>query len=226
MPISTHAPAGGATPACSAISTFAPSRFLLTPLREGRRSSSPARQAQIYFYSRPCGRGDAGSRQMTVIFQLISTHAPAGGATFAADTCALQLFPISTHAPAGGATASCAAGKGRGTDFYSRPCGRGDRPIRAITACPAYFYSRPCGRGDFLAASAEIMLPDFYSRPCGRGDRDTTRYRTGSINFYSRPCGRGDRSSHGSPKQVLKTFLLTPLREGRRKRQHASQRSC
>ena len=106
-------------------------RFLLTPLREGRRSSSPARQAQIYFYSRPCGRGDAGSRQMTVIFQLISTHAPAGGATFAADTCALQLFPISTHAPAGGATASCAAGKGRGTDFYSRPCGRGDACRRA-----------------------------------------------------------------------------------------------
>ena len=76
--ISTHAPAGGAT----GISGHALSgqKFLLTPLREGRRSSNmrglalpqflltPLREGRQAvpvrlseredFYSRPCGRGD------------------------------------------------------------------------------------------------------------------------------------------------------------------------
>ena len=99
--ISTHAPAGGATSCCSArqgrmeISTHAPAggatedslkdwkagKFLLTPLREGRRAGhciksnynfisthAPAGGAThiayysprffLNFYSRPCGRGD------------------------------------------------------------------------------------------------------------------------------------------------------------------------
>ena len=55
--ISTHAPAGGATrlPAAS----YTPYRFLLTPLREGRRTLYESIRNYIY----------------------ISTHAPAGGAT-------------------------------------------------------------------------------------------------------------------------------------------------
>ena len=57
--ISTHAPAGGATRSTSRTSRR--TKFLLTPLREGRPHGS--------------GRKGAGS--------MISTHAPAGGATFA-----------------------------------------------------------------------------------------------------------------------------------------------
>ena len=38
------------------------------------------RQAVLYFDSRPCGRGDAGTAEMTYDC-VISTHAPAGGAT-------------------------------------------------------------------------------------------------------------------------------------------------
>ena len=55
--------------------------FLLTPLREGRlKKFLHQLEAQCDFYSRPCGRGDpAASRRPDNV--LISTHAPAGGAT-------------------------------------------------------------------------------------------------------------------------------------------------
>ena len=106
-----------------------PSRFLLTPLREGRlfaiihtsfsraiSTHAPAGGATI---PGKAGRGDpraisthapAGgatqSDEYNTICIPISTHAPAGGATpeilYAERQCA-----ISTHAPAGGATASC-----------------------------------------------------------------------------------------------------------------------
>ena len=84
LPISTHAPAGGATqrerrfqpkkrflltplregrltpkkPLCQALT------FLLTPLREGRPRPGSMRSTPNYFYSRPCGRGDRGTRAM------------------------------------------------------------------------------------------------------------------------------------------------------------------
>ena len=80
MEISTHAPAGGATAANRLVE-----------------------QGSFDFYSRPCGRGDAGLRHGQRTRSTISTHAPAGGAT-------LRRFRecehqgISTHAPAGGAT--------------------------------------------------------------------------------------------------------------------------
>ncbi len=105
----------------------APALFLLTPLREGRHGAAPV-DARAGF---------------------ISTHAPAGGATGSArlpasvqgsflltplregrhadgDDCT-QTPLISTHAPAGGATAADGPVGIRGLDFYSRPCGRGDR---------------------------------------------------------------------------------------------------
>ena len=103
-PISTHAPAGGATSrsrCCHRSPRYFYSRpcgrgdvirrlilittsvFLLTPLREGRRSPCMATStSSSHFYSRPCGRGDQrgclffGMKRMN-----ISTHAPAGGAT-------------------------------------------------------------------------------------------------------------------------------------------------
>ena len=100
-PISTHAPAGGATSSLHTAGTQIP--FLLTPLREGRRYGEGLREAVLYFYSRPCGRGD---RCAAPVFHvpLISTHAPAGGATDF-NFCCIPVLLISTHAPAGGATA-------------------------------------------------------------------------------------------------------------------------
>ena len=102
--ISTHAPAGGATQAGS-LMTHSAKRFLLTPLREGRRRRmrrnehqdrfllTPLREGRPvgrrgsaanheHFYSRPCGRGDEKQVNESLTKIAISTHAPAGGATF------------------------------------------------------------------------------------------------------------------------------------------------
>ena len=63
--ISTHAPAGGATP--SPLTPRIRSRkFLLTPLREGRPDSPVLLRPGLYFYSRPCGRGDYKQPQRKV----------------------------------------------------------------------------------------------------------------------------------------------------------------
>ena len=57
--------------------------FLLTPLREGRPLTRRRSRAAIpYFYSRPCGRGDSRRLFSSANTSSISTHAPAGGATF------------------------------------------------------------------------------------------------------------------------------------------------
>ena len=145
--ISTHAPAGGATSSHEVLSCRR-IKFLLTPLREGRRRSpgfspgalpisthAPAGGAtaptasaappRFHFYSRPCGRGDYIVHHKRALTP-ISTHAPAGGAT-RADEQAVRIGHISTHAPAGGATR------------FPRWCRHSNKP---------YFYSRPCGRGD------------------------------------------------------------------------------
>ena len=58
------------------------SPFLLTPLREGRLAIFMILQLMtVYFYSRPCGRGDQTASVAKLGYQPISTHAPAGGAT-------------------------------------------------------------------------------------------------------------------------------------------------
>ena len=79
-------------------------KFLLTPLREGRRCKARGLPGRVCdFYSRPCGRGDSK--------RIVYNNNPI----------------ISTHAPAGGATSGQPKGILAETDFYSRPCGRGDK---------------------------------------------------------------------------------------------------
>ena len=122
-------------------------------------------------------------------------------------------------------------------DFYSRPCGRGDRSRPPAGQGGSYFYSRPCGRGDARLRMLLCFLPQFlltplregrrghgghdingaayfYSRPCGRGDVDRLAEVVHEPNFYSRPCGRGD-GVNVSFGLRFDGFLLTPLREGR-----------
>ena len=122
-------------------------------------------------------------------------------------------------------------------DFYSRPCGRGDRSRPPAGQGGSYFYSRPCGRGDARLRMLLCFLPQFlltplregrrghgghdingaayfYSRPCGRGDVDRLAEVVHEPNFYSRPCGRGDEAARRRINERIE-FLLTPLREGR-----------
>ena len=101
--ISTHAPAGGATgdarqgAACGGISTHAPAGGATVDGALDRKNlpnfySRPCGRGDGYaglyqvlhaddFYSRPCGRGDGLHACEQPIDVLISTHAPAGGAT-------------------------------------------------------------------------------------------------------------------------------------------------
>ena len=130
--ISIHAPAGGATndimhDVRMMVFQFTPLRegrparnqelihgklFQFTPLREGRHIvHAVLKPVQLYFNSRPCGRGDAEVSLLAGFVNCISIHAPAGGATRAGrqqrDFCG---------------------------DFNSRPCGRGDAPSTSAKA--------------------------------------------------------------------------------------------
>ena len=124
--ISTHAPAGGATSSHEVLSCRR-IKFLLTPLREGRRRSpgfspgalpisthAPAGGAtaptasaappRFHFYSRPCGRGDAlGADAVAEKGKFLLT--PLREGRLAVADVVIVVPDISTHAPAGGATA-------------------------------------------------------------------------------------------------------------------------
>ena len=144
--------------------------FLLTPLREGRLQAAIIQKA----------------------VEDISTHAPAGGATyfFRLDC---SIFKISTHAPAGGATCC---------------------PWPPVSPRLAYFYSRPCGRGDWCGKKQEAQRNISTHAPAGGATFSRCSNTASDINFYSRPCGRGD--VHQYPDYAMADeFLLTPLREGR-----------
>ena len=143
------------------------------------------------FYSRPCGRGDGHAKSTTFTFKDISTHAPAGGATWPSSGSSCLPVPflltplregrradapigtqqhiISTHAPAGGATTSIRAAQ-EGGKFLLTPLREG-RPRHGLLCSLVYDISTHAPAG-----GATI---------CGRS-----------------PWRR-------SP------FLLTPLREGR-----------
>ena len=146
-PISTHAPAGGATGTMANNGAIA--KFLLTPLREGRRRLVALRQnTATNFYSRPCGRGDLQLVVAAASNALISTHAPAGGAT------------------------GRSTGSSRGsTTFLLTPLREGRLlPTSANTAAEVFLLT-PLREGR-LKAVIERRKEEkyFYSRPCGRGD--------------------------------------------------------
>ena len=122
--ISTHAPAGGAT-----------RRVRHDGLRLG------------YFYSRPCGRGDAGQSWRNLYATRISTHAPAGGATKSR----MLSLPSASN-------------------FYSRPCGRGDQLFWRLQIVLHRFLLTPLREGRLSSPSVRNKVFNFYSRPCGRGD--------------------------------------------------------
>ena len=180
-------------------------KFLLTPLREGRRNGEVRKEAaQCYFYSRPCGRGDAVKQDGAFAGYAISTHAPAGGATVTTKSAHSSLM-ISTHAPAGGAT----------------------RTLGLHGAPPEYFYSRPCGRGDALHRRSTSYSNTFLLTPLREGRRKLLRNTCGDVSisthvpaggatcaghapahsslyFYSRPCGRGDSNFPQVRHEVLR----------------------
>ena len=129
------------------------------------------------------------------------------------------------------------------TDFYSRPCGRGDRRIqtgqertRSIsTHAPAggatlhallqsgsalYFYSRPCGRGDCLPSCGSANGQKyFYSRPCGRGDHvECGRLRDVRYISTHAPAGGAPQGVIGVRRRLVEDFYSRPCGRGDRGR--------
>ena len=190
--------------------------FLLTPLREGRPAADRFPSAwPLYFYSRPCGRGDRRCRS-GLAWRKISTHAPAGGATVLRphhwflhwlflltplregrrDCChdLTNIEAISTHAPAGGATSGSLLCACLCSNFYSRPCGRGDpRPIFLFPRLCISTHA-PAGGATGVWRSAKRIWQISTHAPAG-GATDIFRKMVRDLyDFYSRPCGRGDIS--------------------------------
>ena len=190
--ISTHAPAGGATVVATfcchvlyCISTHAPAggatygwhisnlRIYLSTHAPAGGATSPAYffiPAPMYFYSRPCGRGDncAGIRRAP---KCISTHAPAGGATLRARHSGDKAESISTHAPAGGATRPTCLSASAQTRFLLTPLREGRRCRRRKHEKAASISTHaPAGGATTRRICNGPSMAHFYSRPCGRGD--------------------------------------------------------
>ena len=153
--------------------------FLLTPLREGRQIPGELIPPETD----------------------ISTHAPAGGATEIPYSKATVVEKISTHAPAGGATVRLAA-IGRRPLFLLTPLREG-RPASSFVSCIRLtnFYSRPCGRGDVLvfgrnradristhapAGGATAIFHKSVMRFCGKLPKDDTVLCLASFGFPRR----------------------------------------
>ena len=56
--------------------------FYSRPCGRGDRTAMRPCRTGLYFYSRPCGRGDHTTATALAMKNIISTHAPAGGATY------------------------------------------------------------------------------------------------------------------------------------------------
>ena len=170
--ISTHAPAGGATPWC--------------PRPCCRRQD---------FYSRPCGRGDPIEyndffRDKTFLLTPLRE-----GRQNMADG-KIVVTVISTHAPAGGATGCQQLADLGDVHFYSRPCGRGDVIGGSSMPRGTQFLLTPLREGRHETGGRNQQPGNhFYSRPCGRGDEHRYQRHRQGRNFYSRPCGRGDAAA-------------------------------
>ena len=169
-------------------------------------------RSACYFYSRPCGRGDAYDPDV-ITDGCISTHAPAGGATYPGHRRLLYIY-----------------------NFYSRPCGRGDKKEASDARRLCEFLLTPLREGRLKKADASGKPTIFLLTPCGRGDQIllpgaraaddiSTHAPAGGATKASRrvihpipisthaPAGGATKKADASGKPTI--FLLTPLREGR-----------
>ena len=198
--ISTHAPAGGATRdkvaerMTNAISTHAPAGGAT----QGRSDTQPVR---AYFYSRPCGRGDTSTCARRSRCTFLLTPLREGRPCLWLLPC--KCLPvISTHAPAGGATIPTAQRLSVPAYFYSRPCGRGDVEAPIIGHMNAIFLLTPLREGrpktdspmnrrllistHAPAGGATAIFHKSVMRFCGKLPKDDTVLCLASFGFPRR----------------------------------------
>ena len=235
--ISTHAPAGGATfytgydSICIRRFLLTPlregrrgtislavkyiKRFLLTPLREGRRGLRIARKGLSHFYSRPCGRGDAYARAAGR-YDAHFYSRPCGRGDITAANMAAILARISTHAPAGGATSPpmiCAAWH---SQFLLTPLREG-RPecVMRLPACIVFLLT-PLREGRPARLAAIGQRPLFLLTPLREG-RLVIQHSDIALVAISTHAPAGGATKYAMERGGWSSdkFLLTPLREGR-----------
>ena len=154
-----------------------PGQFLLTPLREGRRSMINTKHVLSVFLLTPLreGRRPWGRRGSTQNGFLLTPLREGRPCSFTAISWHIL---ISTHAPAGGATRLPSYSSCTYAAFLLTPLREGRRTAPTChLQSQLDFYSRPCGRGDQLLQVNYMKVTDFYSRPCGRGDSNFPQVR-------------------------------------------------
>ena len=191
----------------------------------------------MYFYSRPCGRGDH-------FLEVVCAHLhnfysrPCGRGDHVLVTEALGDKQISTHAPAGGATVEVCQQLGVADLFLLTPLREG-RPwptpflrllcisthapaggatlLRQDRLPPLLFISThaPAGGATVAPDGLEAVFHEISTHaPAGGATRERLKRSPATMHFYSRPCGRGD-IIYLDANEDVELFLLTPLREGR-----------
>ena len=145
------------------------SSFLLTPLREGRLvCMSDWKRFFCTFLLTPLREGRHPRLCHARLVRAISTHAPAGGATYFRLTDDQAKKLISTHAPAGGATERALQEAEGKSYFYSRPCGRGDNTRKQKRCRSSVFLLTPLREGRLFCPSSgnrASRYPHFPPRP-------------------------------------------------------------
>ena len=124
---------------------------------------------------------------------MISTHAPAGGATVVAAVAAVRIR-ISTHAPAGGATARRGRCRRKGQISTHAPAGGATKHDKGLHDFLLLFLLTPLREGRRIPDNLLPMLRDL---------------------FLLTPLREGRRCCRSLPRPTAYPFLLTPLREGR-----------
>ena len=165
-PISTHAPAGGATGA----------------------GQAAARAGQAISTHAPAG-GATRHMNQGALPRAISTHAPAGGATHGDAGTGVLLRNFYSR-PCGRGDGRRERAAACNENFYSRPCGRGDTAAKTSRKRQSLFLLTPLREGRPVpAAQAMMSAMHFYSRPCGRGDfQGVTASRLDKISTHA-PAG-------------------------------------
>ena len=123
---------------------------------------------------------------------------------------------ISTHAPAGGATRGTRAMAQHSTNFYSRPCGRGDQ-IRVFMIVDRGQISThaPAGGATKVGDIAITARTISTHAPAGGATRDGRPQSAARQSISTHAPAGGATESSDSKIVAKKIFLLTPLREGR-----------
>ena len=103
------------------------------------------------------------------VMELISTHAPAGGATYGFE---VTLFDEDYY-------------------FYSRPCGRGDQKPEVRTIRRYISTHAPAGGATRVCHHRCRQNDNFYSRPCGRGDNEINIGQRHGSQFLLTPLREG-----------------------------------